>query len=240
MSSSQSRLGGVVTIAAVAGLAAAIWTVVTYQPPKNELDAQRQVQDDMQRARAAEERVGGFRNVEARLRAMWSQGQMAEAMELAREWSRGNPESVVAGYWRITLLITVGDHERVRRVATGRLSNAIDATAERPHDPEAWYYRGWFERAMGLDEDAGASFDAAAELLRRQQPRRMPDATWHYNLACYEGLRGNTTVGLDELQLAIEAGWNDVAWMCVDPDLVSLRGEERFVELSVKMAGGKD
>lgn len=240
MSLCQQRFGGVVSIAAVAGLAAAIWTVVTYQPPKAELEAQQERDGRAERSRAVAERVGGFQRAESQIRAMWSMGQVAEALQLATDWSGGNDQDVVAGYWRIALLMSTGDLERARRVANRRMPLVLARTEERPNDPEAWYYRGWNERAIGMAEDAGASFDTAAELLRAQQPRRMSDEVWHYNLACYEALRGNTEGGLAALERAVDLGWSDVAWMCVDPDLELLRSDERFVSLSVRLAGRDD
>lgn len=240
MSSLQQRFGGVVSIAAIAGLAAAIWTVVTYQPPKEALEEQREMQGRAERSRAIAERVGGFRNAESQIRAMWASGQVGEALQLAREWSRANDQDVVAGYWHIALLLTTGDLERARRVASSRLELVTAKSQERPDDPEVWYYRGWYERALGLTQEAGASFDTAAELLRAQGPRRMSDEVWHYNIACYEALRGNTEGGLSALEQAVELGWADVAWMCVDPDLAVLRAHERFASLSVRMAGQEE
>ncbi len=237
MSSLQQRFGGVVSIAAIAGLAAAIWTVVTYQPPKEALEAQREMQGRAERSRAIAERVGGFRNAESQIRAMWASGQVGEALQLAREWSRGNDQDIVAGYWRIALLVNAGDLERARRVASSRFALVTAKSQERPDDPEVWYYRGWYERALGLSEEAEASFDTAVQLLRAQGPKRMSDEVWHYNIACYEALRGNTEDGLNALEQAVELGWADVAWMCVDPDLAGLRAHERFVSLSVRMAG---
>lgn len=237
MSSFLQRFGGVVSIAAVAGLATAIWTVVTYQPPRSELEEQQERDGRAERSRAIAERVGGFQRAESQVRAMWSNGQVAEALQLAGDWSRGNDQDVVAGYWRIALLMSTGDLERARRVASRRASLVIARTEERPNDPEAWYYRGWYERALGMPEDAGASFDTAAELLRTQEPRRMSDEVWHYNLACYETLRGNPEDGLAALEQAVDLGWSDAAWMCVDPDLELLRSDRRFISLSVKLVG---
>ncbi len=240
VSKERPHIGGIVTIAAIAGMVAAVWTVITYTPPKDVLEAQLERLGRQERARAQADRVGGFERAEARIRDLWSRGQTGEALEIARSWSKGNREDVVAGYWRVALLTSVGDLDSARLAAERRIDRAVAETDARPNDAEAWYHRGWFERALGRELDASASFDTAAELLAARRPSRMGDHVWQYNIACYESLRGNVASGLEALDRATELGWNDGAWMRVDPDLASVRMDARFNEIAARMDRGPD
>lgn len=240
MSEGRPHIGGIVTIAAIAGLIAAVWTIVSYTPSKDALEARLERLGREERARALADRVGGFARAETRIRELWSSGDTAQALEIARSWSRGNREDIVAGYWRVALLISLGDIETARHSASNRMELAVEQTDARPEDPEAWYYRGWFERALGLDADALASFNRAADLLLATRPPRMGDHVWQYNIACYESLRGDVEAGLDALERASDLGWSDTAWLRVDPDLALLRTDPRFGEIAARMDPGSE
>jgi tetratricopeptide (TPR) repeat protein len=223
-------------LAIVAGLAVAIWTLVAYRPPASEIEARQDREGQQELSRAIAERVGGFENMDARIRDLLSTGSDDEALRLAREWSRGVQDDPVAGYWSIALLMEVGDLERARRVAGRRFELVLNDTLKKTNDHEAWYIRGWYERALGFHDEATHSFEYAADLLRASRPRSMPEAVRWYNIACYETLAGRTEHGLASLETAVGAGWNDVAWLCADPDLSSLREEPRFVEIALRLS----
>lgn len=50
----------------------------------------------------------------------------------------------------------------------------------------------------------------------------------HYNLACSHSLLGDLSSSLEALDRAIRLGYDDVIFMCKDPDLTNLRKDERF------------
>lgn len=222
-------------LAIMAGLSVAIWTLVAYRPPLSEIDARKEREGQQELSRAIAERVGGFENMDVRIRGLLSSGSADEALRLAREWARGVQDDPVAGYWCIALLIAAGDLERAQRVASRRFELVVNETLRRPADHEAWYHRGWYERALGFQDDATHSFEYAAELLRSSRPRRMSEAVRWYNIGCYETLAGRTEIGLESLEAALAAGWNDVAWLCADPDLLPLRQEPRFAEITRRL-----
>lgn len=59
--------------------------------------------------------------------------------------------------------------------------------------------------------------------------RRAPDnPTVHYNLACSLCLCGQRDQALDELERAIELGYDDPEHLLADDDLTALRAEARF------------
>jgi predicted negative regulator of RcsB-dependent stress response len=54
-----------------------------------------------------------------------------------------------------------------------------------------------------------------------------------YNLACFEALEGNIEEAFTWLQGAVDAGFEDPAWIEQDEDLTSLRDDPRFQEILV-------
>lgn len=50
----------------------------------------------------------------------------------------------------------------------------------------------------------------------------------HYNLACSHSLLGDLSSSLEALDRAVRLGYDDVVYMCKDPDLSNLRKDERF------------
>ena len=52
-----------------------------------------------------------------------------------------------------------------------------------------------------------------------------------YNTACLYALTSRPGEALRHLEASIENGFHDYIWMGRDPDLVSLRGLERFEQL---------
>ncbi len=57
-----------------------------------------------------------------------------------------------------------------------------------------------------------------------------------YNLACFEALEGNIEEAFTWLQGAVDAGFDDPAWIEQDEDLSSLRDDPRFQEI-LEIAG---
>jgi tetratricopeptide (TPR) repeat protein len=97
-------------------------------------------------------------------------------------------------------------------------------------------------RVLGLAA-AHTGFYIPRDLLPRGEYRRVEialelavqvrednAAAW-YNLACARARLGRRAEALDSLERAIAAGYRDAGHMAADPDLESLRGEERFAAL---------
>lgn len=73
---------------------------------------------------------------------------------------------------------------------------------------------------------------AQAELTLREALAIVPDkATWLYNLACIQSLRGKKEEALDSLQRATDVGFTDFTQLEHDPFLKPLRENPRFKEL---------
>ncbi len=83
-----------------------------------------------------------------------------------------------------------------------------------------------------------AKDDAKAEGLLKAAIERIPhDVTAHYNLACVLAREEKADAAFTELRKAVELGWRDAKHLAADPDLESLRKDERFAE-AVKAAEG--
>ncbi len=68
--------------------------------------------------------------------------------------------------------------------------------------------------------------------LVRHQPT---NATAHYNLACSLALSQRRADALRALAKAVQLGYDDADWMRQDPDLSSLKQDERFLALLGKV-----
>jgi len=80
---------------------------------------------------------------------------------------------------------------------------------------------GRYERGLALDR----------ELVRREPENE----TYRFNLACSLALTGDTPAALDELERAVELGYDDLEHLLADRDLERLRGEARFRELVARL-----
>ena len=78
---------------------------------------------------------------------------------------------------------------------------------------------------VGRTEDAIRESQAAIEASPG-------DSVMFYNCACLYARLGETRRAVDTLRQAINAGVRNFAWMKVDPDLDSLRGDPEFLELT--------
>ena len=56
-----------------------------------------------------------------------------------------------------------------------------------------------------------------------------------YNLGCSYALTGEKEQALHALVRSVDLGYKDLHWMCRDTDLASLRGDERFEALLLRL-----
>lgn len=68
---------------------------------------------------------------------------------------------------------------------------------------------------------------------------RPHDCVVHYNLACSYALTGNKSDALGALRCALESGYDDLAYLELDKDLESLRGEPAYQKLLHEFGSGK-
>ena len=85
--------------------------------------------------------------------------------------------------------------------------------------------RGMQLYAEGKYAEAAAQLEKAVRLC----PPGMNNPTLEYNLACVDALSGRKKEALTHLDKAITAGFTDVRHIEADADLVSLRGDPKYV-----------
>jgi adenylate cyclase len=68
---------------------------------------------------------------------------------------------------------------------------------------------------------------------------RPHDCVVRYNLACSYALTGHKSEALASLRLALEAGYDDLAYLELDKDLESLRGEPAYQQLLDEFGASK-
>lgn len=96
-------------------------------------------------------------------------------------------------------------------VEIGRHPDNVEALAELG---QIYTSRGLWNQGLKVDLD-----------LVRLVPE---NPTVHYNLACSQALLGHVDGALDNLERAVELGYEDGRFMAEDEDLAALRGEQRF------------
>lgn len=77
--------------------------------------------------------------------------------------------------------------------------------------------------------DDGLRMDLKAVKLMPNNPN------FHYNLACSQSLKDQSTKAIASLKKAIELGYDDLEWLLQDDDLQSLHGLEKFEELITQL-----
>jgi len=143
--------------------------------------------------------------------------------------------------------ISPGAYRDVTSMRAGALiSLAVNANVRLKDTERALAY---FERAYELRKDSFSTVLLACYRARsgRKEESRValarvvPEPSLYYNLACTHALLGDTERALSflELELSINhttrgARERQRAWARDDPDLVSLRGEARFKELTAE------
>ena len=80
-------------------------------------------------------------------------------------------------------------------------------------------------------------FEDGLEVDRRLVRAEPENPTAHYNLACSLALVGRGDQALDALEAAVNAGYDDAAYLVADEDLASLREEPRFEALLRRLRG---
>lgn len=123
------------------------------------------------------------------------------------------------------LTLTPAQESQLDRLGLEFLAEFLETALQgRPEDPEVLGELGHVYTRLGRLEEG---LDADRRLVRVA-----PDnATAHYNLACSLALLGRDDEALDELEQAIDHGYQDAAFLARDDDLESLRGTRRFEEL---------
>ncbi|MFN0243167.1 MAG: TPR end-of-group domain-containing protein [Planctomycetota bacterium] len=102
----------------------------------------------------------------------------------------------------------------ILEIETARHPGNLEALAELGH---VYTRQGEYARGLAID--------------RRLVTLLPEDPTAHYNLACSLALLGSAAEALDELESAVRLGYDDAEHLTADEDLVSLRGDPRFVAL---------
>lgn len=225
MGANRDKFEWLIGLALVMGLGVTIWTLVTYQPTAKELSETLREQDSWARRQS---RL--ISNPEREVRRLLRRGEEEQAGQFAREWGRNDSANVEARFWRAYLLSRTTDTERLGRVARSGLGLASAEVMAKPGNHWSWYYKGWFHRLLGQEDEALGAFRTLQEVFAEQSDRMPPDQ-WLYNAACFTVLEGRTEEGLALLGRAIEAGWSDLAWARVDPDFELVRNDPRFMEL---------
>lgn len=108
--------------------------------------------------------------------------------------------------------------------AIAEYSNAINKD---PNYAEAYAGRAGAYMQQGKN-------NKALDDLKKAKEIKPDSASIRYNLACVHSLMGNTDYGLDELDAALDKGFNDYDSLRKDPDISNLRKKAEFQKVLEK------
>ncbi len=101
------------------------------------------------------------------------------------------------------------------------LSMMEDMESEIPHNPVTLIAKGTVLSRLGMKEEGMESGRRGYEL----------DSSNHYSFVQLLAVQQYPEQALHHLEIAIEDGFRDICWIKMDPDLSSLKNDERFLRL---------
>jgi hypothetical protein len=100
---------------------------------------------------------------------------------------------------------------------------------EHPEDPDGWYWLGKSREAAGHGDLALQCWAKALEAHEKAAPAE-PDSRYHYRMARFLALCGERERALAAWVAAVDAGFSNAHRASTNPDLDSIRSDERFIE----------
>ncbi|MEJ2238344.1 MAG: protein kinase [Gemmatimonadales bacterium] len=153
-------------------------------------------------------------------RTCFRQGKLEEAVRLF-ERATDVREDFQALLLRALAIEGLDEHERAQ-VAYRRALDAIQRQLDiNPEDTRALTLGAGCLARLGEDE-------RAVEWIHRADSIDPDDAVILYAIACVYGILGSCERAIEYLQKAVEAGFGNFGWIENDPDLDSLRADERY------------
>lgn len=94
---------------------------------------------------------------------------------------------------------------------------------------------------IGNIDEALRAYTSALEIIEKEGKANAKADIYRdtvlYNLGCLYAIKGEKEKAIEYLKKSVDAGYRDVEWMKMDGDLKSLRGDQGFKELVVKLGG---
>jgi serine/threonine protein kinase/Flp pilus assembly protein TadD len=164
-------------------------------------------------------------------RALLAEGDLERANEYFRKAAEVNPEDFQAACF-IGMTLTAPGQEEEAREADRRAIEVIERHLDlQPDDTRA------LQLGAGTNARLG-NVDLAKEWAARATTISPDNASIWYNAACTYALIDDADAAVDALENSIGTGLADVRWIQNDPDLNSLRDNERFKQLLVGLERG--
>jgi serine/threonine protein kinase/Flp pilus assembly protein TadD len=164
-------------------------------------------------------------------RTCFRQGKLEEAVRLF-ERATDVREDFQALLLRALAIEGLDEHERAQ-VAYRRALDAIQRQLDiNPEDTRALTLGAGCLARLGEDEKA-------VEWIHRADSIDPDDAVILYAIACVYGILGSREKAIEYLQKAVEAGFGNFGWIENDPDLDSIRADERYQSIIQGLRGSE-
>ncbi len=247
--------GVILTVAAVCGLAAFVWTLAAHPPRRDRPVAFRQpapsrggppgamaaplptTLDGLERyVKDNPTNFQAWFDLARRRRAAnlpeesaaWAMVVQTAADEISRQ-----PDWGLAWYQTGWASERLGDPERARAAFTKAEAIYTHRVATvSPIDAGVLTRLGWARLKLGNTAGAHAAWQQGETMLKEFAD---PNAQTAYNLACFRALLGKPAEALDSLATAVEKGYIDADWAAIDEDLLPIAHDPRFAALLQKM-----
>jgi len=164
-------------------------------------------------------------------RSLFAQGELQEAAPRFAKAAEVNPEDYQAPILLALVHGGLKQEEHFQRTSLEAVEKVERHLELQPDDHRALEMGGALQARVGNAEKARAWIGRATTID--------PDnpSVW-YNAACAYAMIGEVDEAIDALENSIGSGLADVRWIENDPDLESLRDNERFKELLVRINHG--
>ncbi len=159
----------------------------------------------------------------------------AEAAKPAAEAAKpasGEPSQEVKAHLKQGMsYVSIAKNATSKSVYNENLQNAI-AEFSNSINKDPNYAEAYSNRAVAymLQKKNNKALDD----LKKAKELKPDNATIRYNLASVHSLMGNTDYGLDELDAALDKGFNDYDSLRKDPDINNLRKSKEFQKILEK------
>jgi len=183
---------------------------------------------------ASTTQVGALMRLEALLAFLdLRRGQTAAAVKRMQAAAEKTPDNieVLLTCAEVTIFAGAPDAPRLVRELIGRAGDGLFHNAPYPVKLAHAYY---LQRSGDLPE-ASKIFNEVLEANRKAIAAGTDWPLAFMQNAAVHALRGETSAALDDIDRAYTAGWRDGHTMAIDPLLASLRSEQRFTAVLLRI-----
>lgn len=145
-------------------------------------------------------------------------GKYQRAAEVLEEFLKTAPYAAPAYYQLGVIYNLIGEDESARKHLLEFKKNAETWVRDDSGNPFAYYHYGLVLTRLG---EINRGWEFGKKIIE-------VDTTAHIQFAEFLAAQGRTVEALDHLEIALEAGYRELTWLKLSPDLSLLHNEKKF------------